>query len=48
MIRINDSLFQSVKACTRCVMITIDQSTLAKNSEPLVALANYRRQGSAP
>lgn len=46
-IRIRDTLFQNIKPCTRCVMITIDQSTLAKNPEPLGVLADYRRQGSA-
>lgn len=39
---INGIHFKSVKPCSRCVMITINQSTAITNIEPLKTLATYR------
>jgi uncharacterized protein YcbX len=42
-IRIGESVFHVVKACSRCVITSIDQATGEKSiSEPLKALAKYR------
>jgi len=35
-------LFTAVKPCARCVLITIDQQTAIKSTEPLKTLAGYR------
>jgi uncharacterized protein YcbX len=42
-IRIGSVEFTVAKACSRCVMPSIDQATGAKNSEVLQVLAGYRR-----
>jgi hypothetical protein len=44
-IQIGELDFQVVKPCARCVMITIDQDTGVKTTEPLKTLATYRRAG---
>lgn len=42
-IRIGSVEFRVSKACTRCIMTTVDTRTGIKGKEPLQALANYRR-----
>ena len=42
-IRIGDTEFEVAKACSRCVMPSIDQATARKDSEILRVLASYRR-----
>lgn len=42
-VRIGDIEFDVVKPCSRCVMTTIDESTLIKGREPLRTLATYRK-----
>lgn len=42
-IRIGTLEFRIVKPCARCVIITVDQSTGNKGTEPLKTLATYRR-----
>ncbi len=42
-IRIGEMEFTVAKACTRCVMTTINTETLEKNKEPLKTLSTYRR-----
>lgn len=44
-IRVNQTLFDLVKPCERCVIITTDQQTAIRNAakEPLKTLATYRR-----
>ncbi|MET4694573.1 MOSC domain-containing protein [Endozoicomonas lisbonensis] len=42
-IRIGSVEFRVSKACTRCIMTTIDTQTGIKGKEPLQTLANYRR-----
>jgi uncharacterized protein YcbX len=40
-------IFENVKACARCVMITVDQKIgVAISKEPLVKLSEFRRQGN--
>ncbi|WDF55682.1 MOSC domain-containing protein [Mucilaginibacter sp. KACC 22063] len=39
---INGIHFYGVKLCARCVMVTINQQTAAKGTEPLKTLAKYR------
>jgi len=36
--------FAGVKLCKRCVLITVDQATGVKGTEPLVTLSKYRRK----
>lgn len=38
--------FQVIKPCARCVMITVDQDTGFKGSEPLKTLFSYRNAGN--
>jgi uncharacterized protein YcbX len=38
--------FTAVKPCARCVLITVDQSTGVKSTEPLKTLAGYRTRGN--
>lgn len=38
--------FKAVKPCARCVITTIDQSTLEKGKEPLRTLSTYRKDGN--
>ena len=45
-IQIGELEFQVVKPCSRCVMITVDQSTGLKGTEPLKTLATYRKVGN--
>lgn len=40
--RIGATIFNVVKPCSRCVMITTDQETSQRASEPLATLAAYR------
>ncbi len=42
---IGEVQFYSAKPCTRCVMITVDQETGEKTSEPLKTLSTYRNFG---
>lgn len=41
-LRIGSVFFEAVKPCSRCTVITIDQSTGEKGKEPLKTLAKYR------
>ena len=41
-IKISDIVFELVKPCVRCVITTIDQSSLSTSKEPLATLATYR------
>ena len=41
-IKIGQNIFYVAKPCARCVVTTIDQSTAAKNKEPLKTLSTYR------
>lgn len=45
-IRIGQVLFQVVKPCARCVMITVDQHTGVSGKEPLKTLSSYRKIGN--
>lgn len=40
---IGESRFAGVKTCKRCVLITVDQETGIKGTEPLATLSTYRR-----
>ena len=42
--KIGNVLFSSVKACSRCNVITVEQESGVKNLEPLQKLAEYRMQ----
>ena len=42
-IKIGNIEFDLVKPCSRCIMTTIDESTLKYGKEPLKTLAGYRR-----
>ena len=42
-IRIGSVEFRVSKACTRCIMTTVDTQTGVKGKEPLQTLASYRR-----
>ncbi len=44
--KINDTAFQAVKPCGRCVITTIDQQTGEQGTEPLQTLATYRTAGN--
>jgi uncharacterized protein len=44
-IRIGDVPFTVAKPCSRCVVVTTDQSTGERHREPLATLATYRRSG---
>ena len=39
-------VFSAVKPCARCVLITVDQQTGVKSSEPLKTLASYRSRNN--
>jgi uncharacterized protein YcbX len=41
-IKIGNTVLRSVKQCSRCDIITINQKTLEKNNEPLDLLGSYR------
>lgn len=41
--KIGEAVFKRVKPCSRCVIITTDQSTATRSKEPLKTLSNYRR-----
>lgn len=43
---IRNQPFRCVKPCARCVMITTDQETAARNAEPLKTLSTYRKKGN--
>jgi uncharacterized protein len=45
-VRIGAMTFRVVKACTRCVITTVDQGTAATAREPLRTLATFRREGN--
>lgn len=44
-VKIGDNVFEIIKACTRCIMTTIDPETGVRNSkaEPLATLKSYRQ-----
>ena len=42
-IKIGNIEFELVKPCSRCIMTTIDEASLAYGKEPLRTLASYRR-----
>ncbi|WP_162417709.1 MOSC domain-containing protein [Cyclobacterium roseum] len=42
---IGSASFKITKPCARCVMITVDQESGEKGKEPLLTLAQYRKQG---
>ncbi len=43
--RIGQTIFENVKPCSRCIVTTLDQATLARGKEPLKTLATYRKVG---
>ncbi|RZM27426.1 MAG: MOSC domain-containing protein [Pedobacter sp.] len=43
---IGEVIFTAVKPCARCVLITVDQHTGEKSSEPLKTLSRYRLQNN--
>ncbi len=43
---VKNSTFRVAKPCARCVMITIDQTTGQKGTEPLKTLALYRQENN--
>lgn len=45
-VRIGGTLFQLVKPCARCVIVTTDQRTGERGREPLRTLAGYRSKGN--
>jgi uncharacterized protein len=45
-IKINDTLLDLVKPCSRCVLTTVDQQTATAGKEPLRTLATYRQQNN--
>lgn len=45
-LRIGGARFRVVKACSRCVMTTVDPETATKGREPLATMAKHRRSGS--
>ena len=45
-VRIGDVTFRTTMQCDRCVMTTIDPTTLAGGKEPIRTLARHRRSGS--
>jgi len=48
-LRIGDAVFDVVKPCTRCSIVTTDQTTGARPSlEPLATLARYRTWNGQP
>ena len=42
-ITIANTQFEATKRCSRCVMITINQTTAKTDAEPLKVLSNYRK-----
>jgi uncharacterized protein YcbX len=46
-ISIGDARLSVVKPCARCVIITTDQTTGERSTEPLRTLAKYRRRAGA-
>ncbi|MCW0215432.1 MAG: MOSC domain-containing protein [Pseudonocardia sp.] len=44
-LRIGEARFRVAKACSRCVMTTVDPATAVKGREPLATLARHRRFG---
>ncbi len=42
-IQVGSVIFHVVKPCARCVLTTIDQTTMATSKEPLQTLARYRK-----
>lgn len=44
-IRVGEVWFRVAKACTRCVMTTVDTSTLVRGKEPIRSLARHRALG---
>ncbi|MCU1630964.1 MAG: hypothetical protein JWP64_5913 [Pseudonocardia sp.] len=45
-LRIGEARFRVVKACSRCVMTTVDPETATKGREPLATMVRHRRFGS--
>jgi hypothetical protein len=47
-VAVGDTILRWIKACTRCVTTTTDQTTgERRNREPLLTLSRYRRESSA-
>jgi uncharacterized protein len=46
-ISIGEVMFELVKPCARCVIVTTDQRTGERRQEPLRTLATFRRRGKA-
>lgn len=44
--KIGEVIFNAVKPCARCQIVTIDQSHLTQGVEPLKTLATYRKVGN--
>lgn len=42
---VGEVVFQAVKPCSRCAVVTIDQATGIKGKEPLATLARFRTEG---
>jgi uncharacterized protein YcbX len=45
-LRIGKTIFRGVKACSRCILTTIDPATGEKGTEPLKTLATYRKRNN--
>jgi uncharacterized protein YcbX len=45
-VSISGVVFQSVKPCTRCQVITIDQETGIRGKDPLATLATFRTRSN--
>ncbi|MDN5203536.1 MOSC domain-containing protein [Fulvivirgaceae bacterium BMA10] len=45
--RIGGQSFHAVKPCARCVLLTVNQQTGEKGSEPLKTLSTYRKNGNS-
>ncbi|MBX3227191.1 MAG: MOSC domain-containing protein [Labilithrix sp.] len=45
-VRIGDLALRTPKRCSRCQVITIDQTTAATSKEPLRTLATFRKEGN--
>jgi len=42
---IGDAAFKNIKPCPRCVIVTIDQESAKKDTEPLLTMTKYRKTG---
>ena len=44
--QINNAEFEAIKACSRCIITTLDLETSKSGKEPLKTLATYRKNGN--